>query len=201
MENHPTKHRPFGPEKHRSPGPHLTTKTNHPPKKGSFADFLIESNFAPLAFAGRCVKQFGAGAVAGFLLGAISLYGYAYFKGLPFVKTTETRTVQLRGVVRDSANKPIKNEFSVGVLAKQQGPIQNSDASFVLEVPQNSSYDVALWNGDTVKVFYSIGAEPDGNGYRLQESLPFLQAVPNANVSVQESKPGPQLAQMQVASQ
>ncbi len=207
MENHPTKHRPFGPEKHRSPGPHLNTKTNHPPKKGSFADFLIDLNFAPLAFVGRCVKQFGAGAVAGFLLGAVSVYGYAVVKGLPYAKgplaeativappLAPAKTVKLHGLVRDSDGKPVKEAFNVGVLAKQLGPVQNSDGSFEMEVPQSSSYDVALWNSDTVKVYTGFAAEKDGLGYRLAQALPFLHAI--TNVSALSSKPGAQLSQLQ----
>jgi hypothetical protein len=60
MENHPTKHRPIGPERQRSPGFPHPPKANRPPKNATFADFLLESNFAPLAFVGRCVKQLGA---------------------------------------------------------------------------------------------------------------------------------------------
>ena len=207
MENHPTKHRTFGPERHRNPGLPLTTKTNHPPKKGSFADFLIESNFTPLAFAGRCVKQFGAGAVAGFLLGAISVYGYAVVKGLPLPRGSQSETaivaplpvqaptVKLHGLVRDSDGKPVKEAFNVGVLAKQLGPVQNSDGSFEMEVPQSSSYDVALWNSDTVKVYTGFAAEKDGLGYRLEQALPFLRSV--SGVSAKTFTPEAQLAKLQ----
>jgi hypothetical protein len=206
MENHPTKHRTFGPERHRSPGPPLTTKAIHSPKRGSFADFLIESNFAPLAFAGRCVKQFGAGAVAGFLLGAVSVYGYAILKPLPYAKSVpaesqvvtppaQSKTVKLHGLVRDSDGKPVKEAFNVGVLAKQLGPVQNSDGSFEMEVPQSNTYDVALWNSDTVKVYTGFAAEQDGRGYRLEQALPFLVSV--SGVSAKSIAPGAQLAKLQ----
>jgi hypothetical protein len=207
MENHPTKHRIFGPERHRSPGLPLTTKTHHSPKKGSVADFLIALNFAPLVFVGRCLKQFGVGAVGGFLLGAVSVYGYAVVKGLPLPKGSQpdvaivaappvqAKTVKLHGLVRDSDGKPVKEAFNVGVLAKQLGPVQNSDGSFEMEVPQSNSYDVALWNSDTVKVYTGFAAEKDGLGYRLAQALPFLHAI--TNVSALSSKAGAQLPQLQ----
>ncbi len=202
MENHPTKHRPIGPERHRSPGFPNPPKANRHPKNASFADFLLESNLAPLAFMGRCVKQFGAGAVAGFLLGAASVYGYAVLKPLPYAKAlpaeaalvtvpVQSKTVKLHGLVRDSEGKPVKEAFNVGVLAKQLGPVQNSDGSFEMEVPQSNSYDVALWNSDTVKVYTGFAAEQDGRGYRLEQALPFLRPV--TNVSALSSKQLPQL--------
>jgi len=207
MENHPTKHRQLGAERHPHPGLPIGIKAHRPPRKRSFADFLIESNFTPLAFAGRCVKQFGAGAVAGFLLGAVSVYGYAVVKGLPYAKgsqaeativvppSVQAKTVKLHGLVRDSDGKPVKEAFNVGVLAKQLGPVQNSDGSFEMEVPQSSSYDVALWNSDTVKVYTGFAAEKDGLGYRLAQALPFLHAI--TNVSTLSSKAGAQLSQLQ----
>jgi len=153
------------------------------------------------------VKQFGAGAVAGFLLGAVSVYGYAVVKGLPYAKgplaeativappLAPAKTVKLHGLVRDSDGKPVKGAFNVGVLAKQLGPVQNSDGSFEMEVPQSNSYDVALWNSDIVKVYTGFGAEKDGLGYKLAQDLPFLPA--NTNVSELASKPGAQLSQLQ----
>jgi hypothetical protein len=192
MENHPTKHRPIGPERQRSPGFPHPPKANRRPKNAPFADFLLESNFAPLAFVGRCVKQFGASAVAGFLLGAASVYGYAVLKPLPYVRTSpaeaalvtapvQSKTVKLHGLVRDSEGKPVREAFNVGVLAKQLGPVQNSDGSFEMEVPQSNSYDVALWNSDTVKVYTGFAAEQDGRGYRLEQALPFLRPVTNVS--------------------
>jgi len=190
MENHPSKHRPIGPERQRSPGFPNPPKANRRPKNAPFADFLIESNLAPLAFVGRCVKQFGAGAVAGFLLGAVSVYGYAVLKPLPYGQfphvdppppPVQSKTVKLHGLVRDSEGKPVREAFNVGVLAKQLGPVQNSDGSFEMEVPQSNSYDVALWNSDTVKVYTGFAAEQDGRGYRLEQALPFLRPVTNVS--------------------
>lgn len=209
MENHPTKHRPFGPERHHGPGFANNAKATHPPKNLSLADFLIECDFKPLVFIGRCVRQFGLGAVAGFLLGAVSVYGYAVLRPLPFVRAlgdpvvnpapVQSRTVKLHGLVRDSEGRPVKEAFNVGVLAKQLGPVQNSDGSFEMEVPQSNSYDVALWNSDTVKVYVGFAAERDGSGYKLEQALPFLHPV--ANVSAQPSRAGAQLAQLQPGGQ
>jgi hypothetical protein len=211
MENHPTKHRPFGPERHHSLGNSDTAKADHPAKKKSFTDFLIDSGFAPLVFVGRCLGQFGARAVAGFLLGAIALYGYGLVSGLPYVKSStgnlvipvppapEAKTVKLHGFVRDFEGRPVKEAFNVGVLAKQLGPVQNSDGSFEMEVPQSNSYDVALWNSDTVKVYTGFAAEQDGRGYRLSQALPFLQAI--TNVSALSAKPGAQLAKLHSGEQ
>ena len=208
MENHPTKHRLIGSERQRGPGNFNTAKANHPPRKKSFADFLIDSEFAPLAFVGRCLRQFGARAVAGFLLGAVALYGYGVVRGLPYVKSStegsvipvppapvQSKTVKLHGLVRDSDGKPVKEAFNVGVLAKQLGPVQNSDGSFEMEVPQSSSYDVALWNSDTVKVYTGFAAEKDGLGYRLEQALPFLRSV--SGVSAKTFTPEAQLAKLQ----
>jgi hypothetical protein len=177
---------------------------NHPPKKGSLADFLINIEFAPVAFVGRCMKQFGVGAVGGFLLGAISVYGYAVVKGLPLPRGSQSemaivaptpvqaKTVKLHGFVRDFEGRPVKEAFNVGVLAKQLGPVQNSDGSFEMEVPQSNSYDVALWNSDTVRVYTGFAAEKDGLGYKLAQALPFLNAI--TNVSALSAKPGAELA-------
>jgi hypothetical protein len=153
------------------------------------------------------VKQFGAGAVGGFLLGAIALYGYGVVRGLPYVKSSQepsvvpappmlqAKTVKLHGFVKDLDGKPVKEAFNVGVLAKQLGPVQNSDGSFEMEVPQSNTYDVALWNSDTVKVYTGFSAEKDGLGYRLEQALPFLRAI--TNVSALASKAGAQLPQLQ----
>lgn len=208
MVNNPTKHRPPGTERHQGPGISGNAKGNHGSEKKPLANFLLETDIKPLVFLGQCVQYFGLAAVAAFLLGAVSVYGYAcLIKPLPFAKTTEasaaipvtqpaqSKMVKLHGVVRDSEGKPVKEAFSVGVLAKQLGPVQNSDGSFALEVPQRDSYDVALWNSDTVKVYVGFAAEADGNGYRLQQALPFLQAV--STVSAQDSRSAAHLAQVQ----
>jgi hypothetical protein len=74
------------------------------------------------------------------------------------------------------------------------GPVQNSDGSFEMEVPQSNTYDVALWNSDTVKVYTGFAAEKDGRGYRLEQALPFLRSV--SGVSAKSFTPGAQLAKL-----
>ena len=204
MEEHPTKHRRFGRDRNRP-------KANLVPEKESLDNFLIKTGIQPFVFVGQCARYFGFLTVAAFLLGAATVYGYAVFRPLPYAKaTTEppvqvkpepSKTVQLRGLVRDYAGKPMKEPFTVGVLAKQFGPVQNSEGSFALEVPQSNSYDVALWNSETVKVFNGFAAEQDGNGYRLQQALPFLQAVSDAEISrSRDSRSRGPLAQSELAA-
>src|SRR5713226_8608647 len=105
MENHPPKYRPISPERQRNPGFPNPLKANRSPKNASFADFLLESNFAPLAFVGRCVKQFGASAVAGFLLGAASVYGYAVLKPLPYAKASPAEATLVTAPVQSKTVK------------------------------------------------------------------------------------------------
>jgi hypothetical protein len=163
-------------------------KNSRAQKKRPLADFLLDSNFPPLILLGKCVQQFGWKAVGGVLLGGLSVWGYAVVvKPLPYMKTEKqvievpapgptTKTVQLRGRVRDGKGSPVNERFWVGVLARQLGPVQNSDGTFALEVPQSSSYDVALWTTDTINIYNGFAAEQDGSGYRLLEALPFLSA-------------------------
>ncbi len=208
MEHHSSKHRP---EKIDA-----LAAANTATKRKSFSTFLIESDFKPLVFAGRCMQYFGVGAVIGFLLGAVGVYGYAFFvKSLPLVSLAseqrptptptplppQPKTVQLHGIVRDALGRPLNAQFWVGVFAKQLGPLQNSDGSFILEVPQSSTYDVALWTSErTVNVYTGFPAEQDGDGLRLQWALPFLQTVRTAavqNLGAGDFRSRPQLAQSQ----
>jgi len=208
MQNRPPKRRfPFRERDYTQ----VAAKDDHGAKRKPFSTFLIETNFWPLAFAGKCMQQFGFGAVAGFVLGAACLYGYAVVKPLPYAKERTNpivqptplppaplKTVQLRGLVRDAAGKPMNDRFWVGVLAKQLGPVQNSEGSFALEVPQNSTYDVALWTSEDVNVYTGFAAEQDGTGYRLQQALPFLLRAASLQVSrSQDSKTKTQLARFQ----
>jgi len=179
MHNDPTKHPSDSERNHVN---HVR-KADDRGKKRNFAGFLIESDIKPFMFVGKCIQYFGWGTVAGVFLGAICVYGYAvFYKPLPYAKvvtepivqpTPQNKTVQLRGLVRNSADEPAK-WFHVGVFANQQGPLTNSDGSFNIEVPQSDSYDVAYWIDDqTVGFFQRNPAEPDGNGYKLQNVLKF----------------------------
>jgi hypothetical protein len=202
MENHPIKHHV---EKSRR------RLMNYAASKRPLADFLIDSNIAPLTFAGKCVNQFGWGTVVGFLLGAAAVYGYAVVKPLPLAKSAvqtvavptppQTKVVQLHGRVRDKMGNPLNERFWVGVLAKQLGPVQNSDGSFVLEVPQSNTYDVALWNTDAITIYTGFAAEQDGAGYRLQDALPFLPVTRTASIEspgAKRSEPRNQIAYAQI---
>ncbi len=191
-------------------------KTGRAPKKG-LAEFLLETNFTPLVIIGKCVQQFGWGAVAGFLIGAAAVYGYAVVvRPLPYAKSEPAatpapvvaaalpKTVQLRGRVRDGKGSPMNERFWVGVLAKQLGPVQNSDGTFTLEVPQSSSYDVALWTSERINIYNGFAAEQDGNSYRLMEALPFLSfesTAPSVSAKPPKGRQSPAApAQAEIAS-
>lgn len=182
-----------------------------PERKRSVAEFLLDTGFAPVVFIGKCVQQFGWAPVAGFLLGATAVYGYAVVKPLPYAKSVsppvapivqpppQTKIVQLHGRVRDGKGSPVNERFWVGVLAKQLGPVQNVDGTFTLEVPQSSSYDVALWTAESpVNIYNSFPAEQDGSGYRLRDALPFLLGPP-ATAALENLKPKRGESQTQLA--
>lgn len=156
MQNRPSKHRSLFKQKNHT---HVAPKDDQGVIRKPFSVFLIETGFWPLAFAGRCMQQFGFGAVAGFLLGAGFVYGYSFFvKPLPGIKAAAPivqtvpivtpspvlpKTVWLHGRVNDN-DKPRKEEFEIGVLATRQGPFQ--DGSYSIQVPESDSYRVTLWN-------------------------------------------------------
>jgi hypothetical protein len=169
MPNDLIKHRTFSThEKQNRPG--------KPPKvkaKTRFADFLIDTNIWPLALVGKGVNCFGWGVVVAFTLGALSVYGYALVKPLPLTKTP-LQMVRLHGVVRDADQRPVTEGFWVGVLANQQGPVHNPEGSFVLEVPESNSYDVALWRPNKEQpahVFEGWPVEQDARGLKFQNAL------------------------------
>lgn len=183
------------------------------PKKGSIVAFFKDTGFGPAVFLGKCVEQFGWGAVAGCLLGAGLVYGYAVVvKPLPYAKSvvvqvaplpqpSQPKTVQLHGRVRDGSGSPVNQRFWVGVLAKQLGPVQNSDGTFSLEVPQSNSYDVALWTSESINIYNGFAAEQDGSGYRLQQALPFLSMTNTASIESPKPRRGEsrtQLARAQI---
>ena len=192
MSNDSTKHRPLPTDTR----PHHPSKPPEPDRKPSAVDFLIDTNILPFVLVGKGVRCFGWGAVAAFILGGLSVYGYAIVRPLPYAKvltesvgpstpatSPQPKMVRLRGVVRDANLRPVTERFWVGVLANQLGPVQNPEGAFVLEVPQSNTYDVALWTSQESVSFYNrIPAEQDDKGLRLQESLPFLTTVRTADV-------------------
>jgi hypothetical protein len=179
MQPEPNKHT----RRHAKANPNAERDTN----ADHIADTLIETNVGSLVLVGRAVKRFGLKFVSGIVVGAASMYGYAVYKPLPYIKgksepvvqalvapPAQTKTVQLHGLVRNSADEPAK-WFNVGVFANQLGPVNNSDGSFRIEVPQSSSYNVAYWTDDgNVNVFHGNPAEQDGNGLKLQNVLRLL---------------------------
>lgn len=178
MTNEPLKQRPF--PHHGKPKP--PRKEKGMKAKSRVAEFLIDSNVLPLVLVGKGVKCFGWGTVAAFIVGALSVYGYAVaVNPLPFAKD-HTRTVRLSGIVRDAKQKPINENIWAGVLAKQQGPL--ADGSFTMEVPESSSYDVALWNNEGFsRVFTGMPAEQDNRGLKV----PFALTIPATEQSAAES--------------
>jgi hypothetical protein len=146
--DNPRKRHPVGTERHRNTRVSKNAKANHTLKKKSWDNFLIKSGIQPLVFVGHCTRQFGFVGVAAFLLGAVSVYGYAIFRPLPYAKATEPpsqlKTIWLHGNVRDKDDKPMKEEFEIGVLAIRKGPFQ--DGSYSIPVPESDHYLVTLWN-------------------------------------------------------
>jgi hypothetical protein len=193
---------------------HRPSVKAEPSKKGSITEFLKDTGFGPVVFVGKCIEQFGWRLVVGGLLGAISVYGYDVVKGLPYGKSviepvvqisqpSQPKTVQLHGRVRDGSGSPVNERFWVGVLAKQLGPVQSSDGTFSLEVPQSNSYDVALWTSETISIYNGFAAEQDGTGYKLLQALPFLSPANTALLERSKPKrrePHPQLAQAEIAA-
>jgi hypothetical protein len=170
MQNRPTKHRsPFKQKNHTQVAP-----KDHGVKRKPFSTFLIDTGFWPLAFAGRCVQQFGFGAVVGFVLGAACLYGYSFFRILPGSKAAVAlvqpapiptpappKTVVLHGTVKSH-----ETQFEIGVLAIRRGPFQ-PDGSYSVEVPESDRYLVIGWYPDYSK-FKMQDMSPDKSG-TLQE--------------------------------
>jgi hypothetical protein len=193
MPNDSYKHRTFPSHAKQN----QTGKSPDAKARATPAEFLIDTNILPLVLIGKGVKSFGWGAVAAFLLGGLSVYGYAVVTPLPYPAKHETsvvitptptpvqtKMVRLRGVVRDAELRPVTERFWVGVLANQLGPVQNPEGSFVLEVPESSSYDVALWTSQESVSFYNrMPAEQDDKGLKLQNALPFLPPVRIARLS------------------
>lgn len=159
--------------------------------RSKVVDFLIATGFWPLVLIGNGINSFGWGTVAAFMLGGLSVYGYALAGGrLPPVKSDHPKMVRLSGVVRDGKRQPITEPFSVGVLANQQGPLQDAEGSFTLEVPESTSYDVALWTtSEDVKFYRGIPAVQDDKGLKLQRPLPFLGPVSTAELYVPPPTP------------
>ena len=194
MPNESTKHRLFQTRAKQN----RQGKSPDEKPRPTATDFLIDTNILPLVLIGKGVKCFGWGAVAAFILGAVSVWGYAVaVKPLPLaIKETPapivpaptpvppTKMVRLRGVVRDANLRPVTERFWVGVLANQLGPVQNLDGSFELKVPESSSYDVALWTSQESVSFYNrMPAEQDDTGLKLQDALPFLSTVRPAELA------------------
>jgi len=179
--------------------PNVPDKPTEVHVRKSFADFLIDTNIWPLVLIGKGVKTFGWSMVLAFMVGSLSVYGYAGATGTlplfnlirpaPPVPPAPTpnpgpKMVRLRGVVRDANLRPVAERFWVGVLANQLGPVQNPEGSFVLEVPESSSYDVALWtNQESVSFYNRMPVEHDDKGLKLQDALPFLPPVRVAAVA------------------
>lgn len=164
--DNPRKRHPVSTERHRNSRVSKNAKANHTLKKKSLDNFLIKSGIQPLVFVGHCARQFGFVGVAAFLLGAISVYGYAIFRPLPYAKATEPpsqlKTIWLHGNVRDKDHQPTKEEFEIGVLAIRKGPFQ--DGSYSIQVPESDQYLMTLWNlGHEKFKLVELKADPAGN--------------------------------------
>ena len=67
---------------HRARG---DSKTRRATNKETISTILKKSEYWPLTLLGHCVHYFGVSAVAGALVGAAAVYGYAFFRPLPFI--------------------------------------------------------------------------------------------------------------------
>ena len=194
MQNAPTGSELVSPRKHHTP---RSRKTSHSHKVlgKSLPLFLINTGIAPFVLAGKSMQWFGLRTVVSFVLGATLVYGYAFFKPLPYVKLlsmssapaaaqpqTEpeppAKKIRLHGLVQDRDGRPLKEPFMVGVLVKRFGPMRNSDGSFEIEVPRSTSYDLALWNmgGQTFQLYDGYSPAREGDGYILPP-MPFYQRI------------------------
>ena len=150
MQNRPSKHRfPFKQKNHTQGAPN----DDRGVKRKPFSVFLVETGFWPLSFAGRCMQQFGFGAVIGFVLGAACLYGYSFFRILPGSKaavappapqpviasTAQPKRIWLHGTVKSH-----ETPFEIGVLLTRHGPFPPDDP-YSIEVPENDRYLVVGW--------------------------------------------------------
>lgn len=170
MQNRPSKHR--SPFKQRN---HTQGVDDHGVKRKPFSVFLIETGFWPLAFAGRCMQQFGLGAVTGFVLGAACLYGYSFFRILPGSKAA---VAPLDHVTRNDPPPPKKirlygtaksheTKYEIGLLLSPRlGPFNPGDV-YSLQVPESDHYVVVGWNPN-YENFAMQEMFPDASG-RLQE--------------------------------
>lgn len=167
-------------------------------KSRSLIKFLLDSEVKPVVFVGRCVQQFGWGAVIGFCLGAAGVYGYAFTaKSLPLVTlakeqskdaatATQTSAIQkrwLHGVVM-SGNRPVTEDIEIGVLATRNGPFPSG--KFSIQVPQSDRYLFTLWN-QGVQRFRLVEVIPDVDG---NVDVIFPSGVVEAQVS-NERNPRP----------
>jgi hypothetical protein len=174
-------HATQGPEARENPGrmPRAREKNNQPTnnrKRRSLSKFLLDSDIKPVVFIGKCVQQFGWGAVIAFCLGASGVYGYALaVKSLPLVTfakepSKDATTVAptpvasqkrwLHGVIK-SNNLPVTEDIEIGVLATRQGPFQSG--VFSIQVPESERYQITLWNQGYQR-FKLVELRPDMDG-------------------------------------
>ncbi|HMH42436.1 MAG TPA: hypothetical protein VK557_03055 [Pyrinomonadaceae bacterium] len=203
MENHPHRQPPTGGGQNHS---HRAFEDHqHKKQKKTFTQFMLDSDVKPVVFVGKCVQYFGWGAVAGFLLGSVSVYGYALIRPLPYAKAAtqpivqpavttavaQSSPVRLHGYMTDANNRPFTERFWVAVVAKQHGPEFNAQGSYEMEAPQSDCYDVMFWKMEgTVHQVTNQCAEKDGSGYKLDLRMPSEEA----RVAVHKSKSEPPTA-------
>ena len=152
--------------------PEKSNRTTNNRKSRSLTTFLLDSDIKSVVFLGKCVQQFGWGAVIGFCLGAAGVYGYAFTaKSLPLVPFTKEQSKdppaptpapvvsQRRWLHGDI--KSDNEDIEIGVLAQRNGPFPSG--SFSMEVPQGDHYQVVLWNPG-YRSFRVVELRPDVDG-------------------------------------
>jgi len=151
-------------KRHASNTPRIAAFATEPVTRRPLKVFLLESDIKLLVFVGKCMDYFGMGAVAGFLVGASAVYGYALFKELPYaglfvppkpapqqfaqsalLMPPKQEKIKIRGVVTTDGTNAVKDAFQVGVVEVLSGEFTNGDGKFHLEVPRQETYKVAFW--------------------------------------------------------
>ena len=136
------------------------TRTESPspaPPKKSFSQYLIDTEIFPLPLLGKSIQYFGPKEVAVFLLGAAAVYGYSFYKPLPFSTAAPPaapvtappapiaeKMIDLRGTVTTLNNKPL-TEFQVAVVRDEPAPFTTSDGVFTIQVPFQETYNLVIW--------------------------------------------------------
>lgn len=157
------------------------TRTESPspaPPKKSFAQYLIDTDIGALAFLGKSIQYFGPKEVTAFLMGALAVYGYSFYRPLPFLKQlpasptppapAAASLVKLHGSVRTLQNKPL-TDFQVAVVRNAVSPVTSAVGAFTIEVPLQDTYSLVVWapGYSPMKFYGDLPVETVDNQYQV----------------------------------